>query len=72
MQMLARLIYLTNILLQSPIEAECLQYIMRSRASQAINIQAELSEKGTPHSLAVLTKENQITGAIKPCAGGNR
>lgn len=49
MQMLARLMYLTNMLLQSPIEAECLQHIMCSRASQAINIQAELSEKGTPH-----------------------
>lgn len=59
-------------LLQSPIEAECPQHIMCSRALQAINIQAELSEKGTPHWLAVLTKENQITGAIKPCAWGNR
>lgn len=59
-------------LLQSPIEAECLQHITCSRASQAINIQAELSEKGTPHWLAVLTKENQVTGAIKPPAWGSR
>lgn len=72
--MSVRFIFWTNILLKSSMEAECLQHNKCSRVQHhKLLIHRQNFQRQTiliDHLYQ--TKENQITGDVRPCAWGNR